>query len=167
MKSHSVPVGADWAAGAKTGASKRQSDPSVRALSYSEAEDKLLGRKNSLCGSSTGSSCSGSVVLSPAPGGPPSGLGCYPQEPPPRADTPQRVPPSPHPDLYPSAEPPDLSYYSVMRAYSGLGLASRHSPDRRFPGDADPRRGSAASDCGSESCEIGRASCRERVSSPV
>ncbi|XP_067116381.1 probable ribonuclease ZC3H12C [Osmerus mordax] len=172
VKSHSVPVGADGAAGAKTGASKRQSDPSVRALSYSEAEDKLLGRgrgegrKNSLCGSSTGSSCSGSVVLSPAPGGPPSGLGCYAQEQPPRADTPQRVPPSPHPDLYPSAEPPDLSYYSVMRAYSGLGLASRHSPDRRFPGDADPRRGSAASDCGSESgvsCGSGYESYGERA----
>ncbi|KAE8278272.1 putative ribonuclease ZC3H12C [Larimichthys crocea] len=52
VKSHSVPAGS---IDAKKGAPKRQSDPSIRALSYSDAEEKLLAKgresqKSSICG---------------------------------------------------------------------------------------------------------------------
>lgn len=147
VKSHSVPAGTIEA---KKGApNKRQSDPSIRALSYSDAEEKLLakGHKSSLCGSggSTGSSS-----LSPALAGPLSGLG-LPQDQQSRAVTHL---PAPGHDLYPHCESPDISYYSVTRAYSGLSLTSRRSPDCRFANDPDPRHssaGSAGSECGSES----------------
>lgn len=146
VKSHSVPAGSIEA---KKGAPKRQSDPSIRALSYSDAEEKLLakGRAESQksSSSSTSSSSSGSVSMSPAPGGPPSSLS-LPQD--------QQSRAAPTHDLYPHCESPDLSYYSVTRAYSGLSLASRRSPDCRFPNDTDLRlgsMGSAGSECGSES----------------
>uniref|UniRef100_A0A667ZS84 C3H1-type domain-containing protein n=1 Tax=Myripristis murdjan TaxID=586833 RepID=A0A667ZS84_9TELE len=172
VKSHSVPAGSIEA---KKGAPKRQSDPSIRALSYSDAEEKLLAKgrgesqKNSICSSSSSSSssasssssCSGSVTMSPAPGGPPSGLSLL-QDQPSRAATPHGLlPPSTH-DLYPHCESPDLSYYSVTRAYSGLSLSSRRSPDCRFPNDTDLRlgsMGSAGSECGSESSVSCSSSC--------
>lgn len=154
MKSHSVPAGSIEA---KKGAPKRQSDPSIRALSYSDAEEKLLAKgrlesqKSSMCSSS--SSCSRSTNISPAPEcGPPSALN-LPQEQQSRAGTPHTLPASSH-DLYPHSESPDLHYYSVTRAYSGLTLSSRRSPDCRFPNDTDLRLGSlgsAGSECGSES----------------
>ncbi|XP_041835106.1 probable ribonuclease ZC3H12C [Melanotaenia boesemani] len=160
VKSHSVPAGSIEA---KKGAPKRQSDPSIRALSYSDAEEKLLaksraeGQKSSLCGSSSNSS-SGSLTMSPAPGGPPSGLN-HPQDQQPRAVTHL---PAPSHDLYPHCESPDLSYYSVTRAYSGLSLSSRRSPDCRYPNDTDLRLGSlgsAGSECGSESSASCGSSC--------
>lgn len=164
MKSHSVPAGSIES---KKGAPKRQSDPSIRALSYSDAEEKLLAKgraeslKNSMCGGSGSSSCSGSTTLSPAPeGGPPSGLS-LPQDHQSRAGTPHALPASSH-DLYPHCESPDLSYYSVTRAYSGLSLSSRRSPDCRFPNDTDLRlgsMGSAGSECGSESSVSCGSSC--------
>lgn len=164
VKSHSVPVGSIEA---KKGAPKRQSDPSIRALSYSDAEEKLLAKgraesqKNSMCGSSSSSSCSGSTTMSLAPeGGPPSGLS-LPHDQQTRAGTPHALPASSH-DLYPHCESPDLSYYSVTRAYSGLSLSSRRSPDCRFPNDTDLRlgsMGSAGSECGSESSASCGSSC--------
>ncbi|KAM6945314.1 putative ribonuclease ZC3H12C [Aplochiton taeniatus] len=155
IKSHSVPAGATGAAGANTDYLKRQSDPSIRALSYSEAEERLglgEGRKNS---------SAGSLMVAPAPGGPPSGLG-PPQEQPSRVGTPNSLVPPPHHEPYPASEPPDLAYYSMTRAFSGIGLsAPRRSPDRRFPNDTDLRLGSAPpSDCGSESgVSCGGSSC--------
>uniref|UniRef100_A0A672Z661 C3H1-type domain-containing protein n=1 Tax=Sphaeramia orbicularis TaxID=375764 RepID=A0A672Z661_9TELE len=169
VKSHSVPAGSIEA---KKGAPKRQSDPSIRALSYSDAEEKLLakgrpeGQKSSLCSnssssSSSSSSCSGSITMSPAPGGPPSGMSLH-QDPPSRAATPHGLLPAPSHDLYPHCESPDLSYYSVTRAYSGLSLSTRRSPDCRFPNDTDLRlgsMGSAGSECGSESSASCGSSC--------
>lgn len=159
VKSHSVPAGCIEA---KKGAPKRQSDPSIRALSYSDAEEKLLAKgraesqKSSLCSSS-----SSSRTMSPAPGGgPPSGLS-LPQDQQSRAPTPHALPAPSH-DLYPHCESPDLSYYSVTRAYSGLSLSSRRSPDCRFPNDTDLRlgsMGSAGSECGSESSVSCGSSC--------
>ncbi|KAM6958319.1 putative ribonuclease ZC3H12C isoform 1-T2 [Tautogolabrus adspersus] len=158
VKSHSVPAGSIEA---KKGAPKRQSDPSIRALSYGDAEEKLLAKsrlesqKSGLYGSS--SSCSGSLTMSPAP---PSGLS-IPQEQQPRAAAPHALPAPGH-DLYPHCESPDLSYYSVTRAYSGLSLSSRRSPDCRFPNDTDLRlgsMGSTGSECGSESSASCGSSC--------
>lgn len=144
VKSHSVPAGSMEA---KKGAPKRQSDPSIRALSYSDAEEKLAkGRAES-------QKSGGSTTMPPAPGGPPSGLG-LPQELQSRAATPHGLLPAPSHELYPHCESPDLNYYSVTRAYSGLTLSSRRSPDCRFPNDTDLRlgsMGSAGSECGSES----------------
>ncbi|XP_053170543.1 probable ribonuclease ZC3H12C [Scomber japonicus] len=168
VKSHSVPAGSIEA---KKGAQKRQSDPSIRALSYSDAEEKLLAKgrvesqKNSMCGSSSSSSsnsssCSASITMSPAPGGPPSSLS-HPQDQQSRAAT-HGLLPAPSHDLYPHCESPDLSYYSVTRAYSGLSLSSRRSPDCRFPNDTDLRlgsMGSAGSECGSESSVSCGSSC--------
>ncbi|KAM9328446.1 putative ribonuclease ZC3H12C [Pholidichthys leucotaenia] len=163
VKSHSVPAGS---IDAKKGAPKRQSDPSIRALSYSDAEEKLLakgrveGQKSSLCGSSSSGS-SGSVAVSPAPGGPQANL-ALPQEQLPRPVMPHTHLPAPSHDLYPHCESPDLSYYSVTRAYSGLSLSSRRSPDCRFPNDTDLRlgsMGSTGSECGSESSVSCGSSC--------
>lgn len=165
VKSHSVPAGS---IDAKKGAPKRQSDPSIRALSYSDAEEKLLAKgrlevqKNTVCGSSSSSStsgsCGGSVSMSPAPGGPPSTLG-LPQEQQARPVMPHGHLPAPSHDLYPHCESPDLSYYSVTRAYTGLSLSSRRSPDCRFPNDTDLRLGSAGSECSSESSVSCGSSC--------
>lgn len=152
VKSHSVPASSMEA---KKGAPKRQSDPSIRALSYSDAEEKLLakGRAES---HNSGNSSSGSITMSPAPGGPPAAHS-LPQDEPSRSGTPHGLLPAPSHDLYPHCESPDLSYYSVTRAYSGLSMSSRRSPDCRFPNDTDLRlgslgsMGSAGSECGSES----------------
>ncbi|XP_074520839.1 putative ribonuclease ZC3H12C [Halichoeres trimaculatus] len=157
VKSHSVPAGSIEA---KKGAPKRQSDPSIRALSYSDAEEKLLAKGRMESQKSSSSSCSGSLSMSPAPGGgPPSGLSLPPE--PQRAATPHALPAPGH-DLYPHCESPDLSYYSVTRAYSGLSLSTRRSPDCRFPNDTDLRlgsMGSAGSECGSESSVSCGSSC--------
>ncbi|KAM3585394.1 uncharacterized protein V6R79_016719 [Siganus canaliculatus] len=165
VKSHSVPAGSIEV---KKGAPKRQSDPSIRALSYSDAEEKLLvkgrleSQKSSMCGSSGSSSCSGSITISPAPeAGPPSSLSLPQDQQSSRAATPHCLPAPSH-DLYPHCESPDLSYYSVTRAYSGLSLSSRRSPDCRFPNDTDLRlgsMGSAGSECGSESSVSCGSSC--------
>ncbi|CAL8308523.1 unnamed protein product [Merluccius merluccius] len=158
VKSHSVPAGI---LEAKKGAPKRQSDPSIRAFSYSDAEEKLLlarGRgeagKGGLCtGVGIGGGVGGRVLtMSPAPGGPP-------QDQPSRAATPHGLLPGPALDLYPHCESPDLSYYSMTRSYAGLALSSRRSPDCRFPGDPDLRLGSAGSECGSESSVSCGSSC--------
>ncbi|CAL8289166.1 unnamed protein product [Lota lota] len=139
VKSHSVPAGI---LEAKKGAPKRQSDPSVRAFSYSDAEERLLLAKGR--GEAGKGGVGRALAMSPAPGGPP-------QEPPSRAATPHGLLPGPAPELYPHCESPDLSYYSATRSYAGLALSSRRSPDRRYPGDPDLRLGSAGSECGSES----------------
>ncbi|XP_029597548.1 probable ribonuclease ZC3H12C [Salmo trutta] len=162
VKSHSVPN--NVAMGTKRGsAPKRQCDPSIRALSYGEAEDKLRHAEkcNSLSSSSGSSCCSGSVTLSPAPGGPPSSALSDPQEQPPSLgrDTPYMTLPPPHPDPYSSScDPPDQSYYSVTPVHSGL--AARRSPMSRFPLDTDLRL-LGSSDCGDSGCDSygERASC--------
>lgn len=119
-------------------------------------------QKNTVCGSSSSSStsgsCGGSVSMSPAPGGPPSTLG-LPQEQQARPVMPHGHLPAPSHDLYPHCESPDLSYYSVTRAYTGLSLSSRRSPDCRFPNDTDLRLGSAGSECSSESSVSCGSSC--------
>ncbi|XP_003966476.2 probable ribonuclease ZC3H12C [Takifugu rubripes] len=164
VKSHSVPAGSMEA---RKGAPKRQSDPSIRALSYSDAEEKLLtkGRadiQKSMCGSAS-ASCSGSVTMTMSPaieGVPPASLS-FPQDQQSRAGTPHGLPTSNH-DLYPHCESPDLNYYSVTRAYSGLSLSTRRSPDCRFPNDTDLRlgsMGSTGSECGSESSVSCSSSC--------
>ncbi|XP_034720533.1 probable ribonuclease ZC3H12C [Etheostoma cragini] len=110
-----------------------------------------------MCGSSNSS---GSMPMSSAPGGPPSSFS-LPQDQQSRAVTPHSLPVPSH-DLYPHCESPDLSYYSVTRAYSGLSLSSRRSPDCRFPNDTDLRvgsMGSAGSECGSESSVSCGSSC--------
>ncbi|TNM94380.1 hypothetical protein fugu_002556 [Takifugu bimaculatus] len=89
VKSHSVPAGSMEA---RKGAPKRQSDPSIRALSYSDAEEKLLtkGRadiQKSMCGSAS-ASCSGSVTMSPALEGVPPASLSFPQDQQSRAGTP-------------------------------------------------------------------------------
>nr|XP_061803253.1 probable ribonuclease ZC3H12C [Nerophis lumbriciformis] len=146
VKSHSVPAGSIEA---KKGAAKRQSDPGVRALSYSDAEEKLAAKE----------SCSGTSSLSTATGGPLSGSQ---QDRLSRAGTPQCVPPTPCHDFYPHCESPDLSYY----AYSSLRISSRQNPDTRFPHDMDLRLGSvgsAGSECGSESSASCGSSCESYV----
>lgn len=152
VKSHSVPAGSMEA---KKGAPKRQSDPSIRALSCSDAEEKLLSKGRADIQKS------GSVAVCPAPeGAPPSALG-FPQDQQSRAGTPHGLPASGH-DLYPHCESPDLNYYSVTRAYSGLSLSARRSPDCRFPNDGDLRlgsMGSTGSECGSESSVSCSSSC--------
>ncbi|XP_005808042.1 probable ribonuclease ZC3H12C [Xiphophorus maculatus] len=158
VKSHSVPAGTIEA---KNGAPKRQSDPSIRALSYSDAEEKLLvksrleSQKSNIGGSSSSSSssnisCSGGLAVSSALAGPSPGFGLL-QDQQSRSGTHL---PAPSHDLYPHCETPDLSYYSVTRAYSGLSLSSRRSPDCRYPNDPELRlgsMGSTGSECGSES----------------
>ncbi|XP_038133584.1 probable ribonuclease ZC3H12C [Cyprinodon tularosa] len=153
VKSHSVPAGTIEA---KNGALKRQSDPSIRALSYSDAEEKLLAKsrlesqKSNVGGSSSSSSssvgCGGGLTM----GGPPSAFSLLQDQ---QSRSGGHLPAPAH-DLYPHCESPDLSYYSVTRAYSGLSLSSRRSPDCRYPNDQDLRHGSmgsAGSECGSES----------------
>ncbi|XP_072303641.1 probable ribonuclease ZC3H12C [Eucyclogobius newberryi] len=144
VKSHSVPTGE-----AQTNGPKRQSDPGVRALSYSDAEERLLLQTQSR-------------NTSPAPGGPPTAA-CLPQKEQSRSGTPLgHAADAP----YPHCHSPE--YYSVTRALSGLSLcASRpnhdYRPDFRPPQDCRPTQdqdyrlsslgsmGSAGSECGSES----------------
>ncbi|XP_028834684.1 LOW QUALITY PROTEIN: probable ribonuclease ZC3H12C [Denticeps clupeoides] len=153
VKSHSVPIGSrtDRQADGKRSHPKRQSDPSVRALSCSDVEEKLSAK-------SKADPQKSGTALPPAPGGPPSGH-IYPQDVPfssaksISAATQPTFPPVGQP--YPTCESPDLSYYSMVQAYSGLGLSAHRSPERRFPPDLAPRLGSVASDCSSE----GSASC--------
>ncbi|XP_077368430.1 putative ribonuclease ZC3H12C isoform X2 [Festucalex cinctus] len=151
VKSHSVPAGSTEA---NKGVAKRQSDPGVRALSYSDAEEKLAakGRTES---QRSGGNCGGTTSLSAVAGGPH-------QDQQSRSGTPQCVPLPPCHDLYPHCESPDLNYYSVAHAYSCLRISSRQSPDGRFPHDGDLRlgsAGSAGSECGSESSASCGSSC--------
>ncbi|KAM8872328.1 putative ribonuclease ZC3H12C isoform 1-T2 [Synchiropus picturatus] len=156
VKSHSVPAGSIEV---KKGAAKRQSEPSIRALSYSDAEEKLLAK--SRLESLKNSSSNGFTCGSPAPGGPPANLG-LPLEQQSRAPTPNGPLQAQSHDLYPHCESPDMSYYSVTRAYCGLSLSSRRSPDCRFSGDTELRlssMGSTGSECGSESSVSCGSSC--------
>ncbi|KAJ8003716.1 hypothetical protein DPEC_G00151250 [Dallia pectoralis] len=166
-KSHSVPT--NVAVGAKRGcASKNPPDSSIRALSYSEAEDRLrrTDRRDNSLGSSGGSSSSGSVTLSPAPEGTSSSALSYPQD--------QllslgrdahRMTPLPSPNLYiSSCDPLDLSYYSLTQAHSGQSQVSRRSPECRGPLDTDLRL-LGWPDCSGES-GAGCDSYRERASCP-
>ncbi|KAL7845733.1 hypothetical protein AOLI_G00239250 [Acnodon oligacanthus] len=148
VKSHSVPGGSrnDKASEGKRSHPKRQSDPSVRTLSYSDVEDKLSSKTKADPHKS-------SLTLAPAPGGPPS---CHsylqdPQEHPTCPSKSHVAPAFPQTESYPTCESPDHSYYSMVRAYSGLGLSSQRSPERHFHlPDVDPRISSIASDCSSE-----------------
>ncbi|XP_051913561.1 probable ribonuclease ZC3H12C [Hippocampus zosterae] len=161
VKSHSMPA---RSIEAKKGVAKRQSDPGVRALSYSDAEEKLAA-KDRTESQRTGVSgavgnCSGTASM-PAvlPGGQPP---CPQQDQQSRAGTLQGVPPAPSHDLYPHCESPDLSSYSAAHAYSNLRISSRQSPDSRIPHDGDLRLdsvGSAGSECGSESSTSCGSSC--------
>ncbi|XP_061655173.1 probable ribonuclease ZC3H12C [Phyllopteryx taeniolatus] len=160
VKSHSVPAGSIEA---KKGVAKRQSDPGVRALSYSDAEEKLAANdmRESQRTSASGAvgSCSGMASMSAASGVQPS---LPHQDQHSQAGTSQCVPPAPCHDLFPHRESPDLSYYSVAHAYSSLRISSRQSPDSRFPHDGDLRlgsMGSAGSECGSESSTSCGSSC--------
>ncbi|KAF4118738.1 probable ribonuclease ZC3H12C [Onychostoma macrolepis] len=135
VKSHSEPGGSrnDKAGDGKRSLPKRQLDPSIRALSYSDVEDKL-------CSKTKADLYKSNLALSPAPGGPPSFHG-YSQDPKDHKQT-QAEP-------HTNCESPDL-YYSMVRAYSGLSLPSQSSPERHFLSDADPRTSSVTSDCSSD-----------------
>ncbi|XP_026788081.2 probable ribonuclease ZC3H12C [Pangasianodon hypophthalmus] len=147
VKSHSVPGGSrnDKTGDGKRSHSKRQSDPSVRTLSYGDVEDKLSSKTKADPQNS-------SLALPPAPGGPPSchthtqdqreQLTCFSKS--------HTVPAFPQTDSYPTSESPDLSYYSLVRGYSGLSLSTQRSPERPFLSDMDARLSSVASDCSSE-----------------
>uniref|UniRef100_G3PMB8 C3H1-type domain-containing protein n=1 Tax=Gasterosteus aculeatus TaxID=69293 RepID=G3PMB8_GASAC len=158
VKSHSVPAGSFEA---KKGAQKRQSDPSIRALSYGDAEEKLAKGRAESQKNNNSSGGGGGMSMSSASGDPLISFSLPPDQQS-RTVTPHSLPGPSH-DLYPHCESPDLSYYSVTRAYSGLSLSSRRSPDCRFPNDTDMRLGSvgsAGSECGSESsASCGSGSC--------
>ncbi|XP_076838585.1 putative ribonuclease ZC3H12C [Brachyhypopomus gauderio] len=150
VKSHSVPGGSrsDKAGEGKRPHSKRQSDPSVRALSYSDVEDKLSSK-----GKSEPPRSGPASAPALAPGGPPPSCHSYPQDPREHGACPSKghvAPGLAQTDSYPTCESPDLSYYTMVRAYSGLAVSSQRSPERHFPADCDPRISSVASDCSSE-----------------
>ncbi|XP_016308621.1 probable ribonuclease ZC3H12C [Sinocyclocheilus anshuiensis] len=123
----------DKASDGKRSQPKRQSDPSIRALSYSDVEDKL-------CSKTKADLYKSNLALPPAPGGPPSCHG-YSQ------DLKDRKQSQGEPHT--NCESPNL-YYSMVRAYSGISLPSQSSPERHFLSDADPRASSVASDCSSD-----------------
>ncbi|XP_077408124.1 putative ribonuclease ZC3H12C [Vanacampus margaritifer] len=153
VKSHSVPASRMEA---NKGVAKRQSDPGMRALSYSDAEEKLAAKERTESQRTVGNSCR-TTSMSAAPGGQPPG---HQQDRQSRAGTPHCLPPAPCHDLYPHCESPD--YYSVAHAYSCLRISSRQSPDCRFTHDGDLRlgsMGSAGSECGSESSASCGSSC--------
>ncbi|XP_026060188.1 probable ribonuclease ZC3H12C [Carassius auratus] len=135
VKSHSEPGGFhnDKACDGKRSLPKRQLDPSIRAHSYSDVEDKL-------CSKTKADLYKSNLALPPAPGGPPSCHG-YSHD----LKDHKQIQAEPHANC----ESPDL-YYSMVRAYSGLSLPSQNSPDRHFLSDADPRTSSVASDCSSD-----------------
>uniref|UniRef100_A0A3B1IMP3 C3H1-type domain-containing protein n=1 Tax=Astyanax mexicanus TaxID=7994 RepID=A0A3B1IMP3_ASTMX len=135
VKSHSVPGGSrnDKAGEGKRSHPKRQSDPSVRTLSYSDVEDKLSSKTKADSTKSSVTLPLHQVGLLPVT------VTCKTQE------------TFPQTDPYPTCESPDHSYYSMVRAYSGLGLSAQRSPERHFHlPDVDPRISSVASDCSSE-----------------
>ncbi|XP_030636413.1 probable ribonuclease ZC3H12C [Chanos chanos] len=147
VKSHSVPTGTrtDKPGDGKRAHPKRQSDPSVRALSYSDVEDKLSTKTKADPHKS-------SLILPPAPGGPPSGH-TYSQDLRDLSHGSSKnhgAPVFSQADPYPTCESPDLSYYSMVRAYSGFSLSGPRSPEHHFLSEADPRMSSVASDCSSE-----------------
>ncbi|XP_026870640.2 probable ribonuclease ZC3H12C [Electrophorus electricus] len=148
VKSHSVPGGSrsDKAGDGKRSHPKRQSEPSTRALSYSDVEEKLSSKAKAEPPRS-------GLSLPPAQGGPSPSCHSYPQDPREHAACPSKnhmMPAFAQTDSFPTCESPDLSYYSMVRAYSGLGLSAQRSPERHFPADSDPRISSVASDCSSE-----------------
>ncbi|XP_061660205.1 probable ribonuclease ZC3H12C isoform X2 [Syngnathoides biaculeatus] len=160
VKSHSVPGGNIEA---KKGVAKRQSDPGGRALSYSDAEEKLAANDMR---ESQGAAVSGAVSNCRGMASMPVASGVQPslphQDQHSQAGTHQCVPPAFCHDLFPHCESPDLGYYSVAHAYSNLRISSRQSPDGRFPHDGDLRlgsMGSAGSECGSESSTSCGSSC--------
>ncbi|CDQ69506.1 unnamed protein product [Oncorhynchus mykiss] len=130
---------------------KRQSDPSLCAPSYNDLLEERLGRRTKTearRGSSSSSSSSSSSLLASAPGGPPSSHGFSLQD---WGNTSSRAPGLSglgHSKSYSTCESPELSYHSLMGAYSSLSLVVPRSPDRLFP--ADLRTGSMVSDCSSE-----------------
>uniref|UniRef100_A0A673N1Q0 C3H1-type domain-containing protein n=1 Tax=Sinocyclocheilus rhinocerous TaxID=307959 RepID=A0A673N1Q0_9TELE len=135
VKSNSEPGDSrnDKASNGKRSQPKRQSDPSIRALSYSDVEDKL-------CSKTKADLYKSNLALPPAPGGPPFCHG-YSQ------DLKDRKQSQGEPHT--NCESPNL-YYSMVRAYSGRSLPSQSSPERHFLSDADPRASSVASDCSSD-----------------
>ncbi len=135
VKSHSEPGGSrkDKAGDGKGSLPKRQLDPSIRALSYSDVEDKL-------CSKTKPDMYKSNLALPPAPGGPPS-FHLNSQD----LKDHKQTQAEPHTNC----ESPDL-YYSMVRAYSGLSLPTQSSPEHRFLFDADPRTSSVASDCSSD-----------------
>ncbi|XP_035248869.1 probable ribonuclease ZC3H12C [Anguilla anguilla] len=155
VKSHSLPSSArpDLGLDARRAASKRQSDPSIRTSAYSDPDDRLSARAKMEAARKTHGGPTPTPPLPPPPAPP---IVCYPHN--------QRVappvgapPPKTHgtsalgyPERYPEGESADLSYYSMVKAYSGLGLSAGRSPDRRFPAEAELRVSSVASDCSSE-----------------
>ncbi|KAJ8358832.1 hypothetical protein SKAU_G00153570 [Synaphobranchus kaupii] len=141
VKSHSLPSSTRPDVGPERAASKRQSDPSIRTISYSDPEDRLNARAKMEVRKNNNS---------PAPPPPAPPIHCYPHSqwappicalPPPKAHGTTTLV---HPEGYLEGELADLSYYSMAKAYSGL------SPDRRFPREAELRISSVASDCSSE-----------------
>lgn len=144
--SHSVPGGScnNKARDSRQSQPKRQSDPNIRALSYSDVEDKL-------CSKTKADLYKSNLALPPAQGGSPLSHGhsqdlkdhniCLLNN--------QEGPSLSHPEPHKTCESPEL-YYSMVRAYSGLSLPSQRSPERHFLFEADPWTSSVASDCSSD-----------------
>ncbi|KAG9349320.1 hypothetical protein JZ751_027763 [Albula glossodonta] len=145
VKSHSLPSStrSDVGLDTKRSAPKRQSDPSIRTISYGNLEDRLNTRTKAEMHKSN--NC-------PTPP-PPQPIHCYSQA----QRAPLAPPPKTHgatalayPERYPEGESPDLSYYSMMKTYTGLSLSAPRSPERRFPAEMELRISSVVSDCSSE-----------------
>lgn len=123
---------------------KRQSDPNIRALSYSDVEDKL-------CSKTKADLYKSNLALPPAQGGP-IFSNEYSQD---MEDhnicllKNQEGPSLSHAEPHKTCESPDL-YYSMVRAYSGLCLPSQRSPERHVLFNADQRINSVTSDCSSD-----------------
>ncbi|XP_067297677.1 probable ribonuclease ZC3H12C [Pseudorasbora parva] len=146
VKSRSVPGGScnDKADDGRQSQPKRQSDPNIRALFYSDLEDKLCSKTKSDLFKSN-------LALPQTQGGPHLSYGhsqdlkdhniCLLKN--------QESPLLSHAEPYKTCESPDL-YYSMVRSYSGLSLPSQRSPEHHFLFDPDPRTNSVASDCSSD-----------------
>lgn len=106
---------------------------------------KVEGRRGS--NSSSSSSCSGSTVGHPAPGGPPSS-GRLDRWELPGGSAGARVLGSSQAETYHRCESPEVGYSSLIKSYSSLSLVVPQTPECLFP--ADLRAGSLLSDCSSE-----------------
>ncbi|XP_077197732.1 putative ribonuclease ZC3H12C isoform X2 [Paroedura picta] len=165
VKSNSVPCSSksDSTSDLKRAAPKRQSDPSIRTQVYQDLEEKLP-TKNKLETRSVpslvsipNSAAAKPQSTAPLSNGLPSGVHFPPQDqrpqgqyPPVMMATKNHGTPMPY-EQYPKCESPvDVSYYSMLNAYSNLAISGPRSPERRFSLDTDYRISSVASDCSSE-----------------
>ncbi|MEE6472787.1 hypothetical protein FKM82_009724 [Ascaphus truei] len=161
VKSNSVPSNTkiDSSSDMKRSAPKRQSDPSIRTQAYQELEEKLP-TKNKFETRSVPSLVS--ILNTKSQSTPPSSNGILSvvhlpsqDQAPPGLYSPMLKATKNHGtvpcDQYPKCESPvDIGYYSMVNAYSNLGISGNRSPERRYSLDTDYRISSVASDCSSD-----------------